>query len=157
MELRSATLNDSLIIFNLRNDLDTRKNSFVTDEIPYEEHKHWFEKSLDTKTRKILIAYENEVLVGVIRLDLMNDNEAVISINIDPSLRQKGYAKKILCEIESYTTSWNNEIKILTALIKPSNIASIKLFNKSGYAMVSENKEEIIMHKELRGDCLDWI
>ncbi|MBE7898985.1 GNAT family N-acetyltransferase [Paenibacillus polymyxa] len=155
MELRSAALNDSIFIFNLRNDLDTRKNSFVTDEIPYEEHKNWFEKSLGIKTRKILIAYENKVLVGVVRLDLKSDNEAVISISIDPSLRQKGYANKILCEIESYTTSWNNEIKVLTALIKPSNIASIKLFSKRGYAVVSENKEEIIMCKELRGKYLD--
>ncbi|MXO76677.1 GNAT family N-acetyltransferase [Paenibacillus sp. OT2-17] len=155
MELRSATLNDSIIIFNLRNDLDTRKNSFVTDEIPYEEHRHWFEKSLDTKTRKMLIAYENEALVGVIRLDLKSDNEVVISINIDPSLRQKGYANEILCKIESYTTSWNNKVRILTALIKPSNIASIKLFSKRGYAVVSKNKEEIIMCKELRGECLD--
>ncbi|NEU25596.1 GNAT family N-acetyltransferase [Paenibacillus polymyxa] len=155
MELRSATLNDSIFIFNLRNDLDTRKNSFVMDEIPYEEHKNWFEKSLEIKTRKILIAYENKVLVGVIRLDLKSDNEAVISISIDPSLRQKGYANKILCEIENYTTSWNNEIKVLTALIKPSNIASVKLFSKRGYAVVSENKEEIIMCKELRGKCLD--
>ncbi|OBA01907.1 hypothetical protein A9P44_23405 [Paenibacillus polymyxa] len=155
MELRSATLNDSIFIFNLRNDLDTRKNSFVMDEIPYEEHKNWFEKSLEIKTRKILIAYENKVLVGVIRLDLKSDNEAVISISIDPSLRQKGYANKILCEIENYTTSWNNEIKVLTALIKPSNIASVKLFSKRGYTVVSENKEEIIMCKELRGKCLD--
>ncbi|WP_226000512.1 GNAT family N-acetyltransferase [Paenibacillus sp. BJ-4] len=155
MEFRSATLNDSIIIFNLRNDLDTRKNSFVTDEISYEEHRHWFEKSLDMKTREILIAHENEVLVGVIRLDLKSDNETVISINIAPSLRQKGYANKMLCEIESYTTSWNNEIKFLTALIKPSNIASIKLFSKRGYVVVSKNKDEIIMCKELRGDCLD--
>ncbi|MEC0234313.1 GNAT family N-acetyltransferase [Paenibacillus kribbensis] len=155
MELRIASLNDSITIFNLRNDVDARKNSFSADEIPYEDHKQWFENSLKMKTRKILIAHENDLTIGVIRLDLKDENEVVISINIAPSLRQKGYANKMLYEIESFTTSWSNKIKFLIALIKPSNTASIKLFSKRGYTVVSENEEEIIMRKELRGDYLE--
>lgn len=90
-KLRFAKKHDSEIIWEWRNDKITRKYSFNTEFIPFEEHKTWFGNVSKDEDRKILMVEEKGNAVGVVRLDINSKNQiAEININIVPQKRGKG-------------------------------------------------------------------
>jgi len=141
MKLRKAIFNDWKILLDWRNDPLTRKNSFTQEIIKEENHKKWFKKNLTDKTSNVFIL-ENKigVPVGTIRADEGDDNHYLLSWNISPNYRKKGYGSLIL------NLFLQNKIDIFTAEIKPENIYSVKMVLKNGFKQV-DNKTYV---KDLR-------
>jgi RimJ/RimL family protein N-acetyltransferase len=133
MQLRNATYNDWKILLDWRNDSITRENSFDQEEISEQTHKIWFNKSLSNSNREIYILEDNNVPVGSIRSDNIND-QYLLSWSIAPDQRGKGYGTKIL---EIYLQDKKGEF---LAEIKPENIASIKMVQKNGFKQLNEIK-----------------
>src|SRR3990170_3077059 len=87
--LRRATINDCDDIFRWRNDEVTRKNSFNSEIIPYEEHCRWLKKTLNDPSKLLFIGInENNEKCGVIRFDIKNSFASEIHINVAPEKRK---------------------------------------------------------------------
>jgi UDP-2,4-diacetamido-2,4,6-trideoxy-beta-L-altropyranose hydrolase len=137
LKLRPANLNDCKIMWEWRNDPETRKVSFNTEPIPFDEHKEWFYKSLKDPSRHIYIIMLENKKVGVVRLDV-NNSEAEIHINIAPDSRGMGIGPRAIkraCE-----KAFELGVKRIKATIKPENKASISAFSKAGFIVKRKEK-----------------
>jgi RimJ/RimL family protein N-acetyltransferase len=133
MKLRKATFNDWKVLLDWRNDPLTRKNSFTQEIIKEENHKKWFKKNLIGETSNLFILEtETNEPVGTIRSDKTDNNSYLLSWNISPHHRKKGYGSLIL------NLFLQNKIGIFTAEIKSENLASIKMVEKNGFKRVNE-------------------
>lgn len=127
MKLRKAIFDDWKILFDWRNDPVTRKNSFNEKEINELTHKLWFNDSLLNPHRNIYILEDDSIPVGTIRSDIILNNKYILSWNINPKQRGKGYGTEIL---KIYLQDKKGEF---IAEIKPENTASIKIAQKNGF------------------------
>ncbi len=135
-----ADLSHSQLLFNWRNDEETRKNSISSHTINWDEHDQWFRKSLLNKNRQIFIGYDRDTPLGMIRLDLVDDDSTVLSWVVSPSFRGRGVGTLLLKIACDYCETPN-----AIAFIKPTNNASKKMAAKCGFS-----------HVELAADLEKW-
>ena len=142
VSVRLADLSDSKEVFNWRNDETTRKMSHTNNIINWQEHNHWFNSNLESKSQCLLICYVEETYekVAAVRFNLQN-NIAIISINLSPSMRSKGFAVPCLNEAIDHFISKFSSFSIIEAEIKSVNLASIKAFEAVGFVLDRQNKE----------------
>lgn len=142
VSVRLANLSDSKEVFNWRNDNTTRKMSHTNEIIDWQEHNHWFDSNLESKSQYLLICYieETHEKVAAVRFNLQN-NIAIISINLSPSMRGKGFAVPCLNEAIDYFISKFSSLSIIEAEIKSVNLASIKAFEAVGFVLNRQDKE----------------
>ncbi len=148
LTLRQATLEDSLDLFNWRNDPVTREMSRNTEPIPWESHEKWYEKALADSRKKILMAENEEGKIGMVRFDYQNSHSAEVNININPIFRGKGYGQLVLDNGCKYGFS-KLGLNRIYAEIKKTNIPSIKLFERAGFIYLPE-KEELLRMELLK-------
>jgi RimJ/RimL family protein N-acetyltransferase len=141
MKLRKAIFDDWKILLDWRNDSTTRENSFETGEVSEQTHKSWFTNSLSNLNREIYIFEVNNILAGTIRSDKTDEKTYVLSWNIAPDQRGKGYGTKIL---ELFL---QNKTGDFIAEIKPENIASIKMVQSNGFNQLDETTYIKIVNK----------
>lgn len=134
MRLRKAEYSDMDLLYEWANDPIVRSNSFISDSIPYDVHKDWFNRMMADSTVIQFILVDNNVPVGQIRLNL-TDDEAEIGYSIASEYRGKGYGHKILRLLEDTVKQDYPDIHKLIAKVKPDNEASKQLFEKEGYNM----------------------
>lgn len=131
--LRKAEREDIETLFRWVNDSETRKNSFHSEPVNYEEHVEWFEKKDTDVNCGIYIFCDGKLEVGMLRLDF-EGNETVISYSIAKEFRNKGYGKKLIEAAEREICRWmesqkpNVETVSVKALVKKSNFASNRIF-----------------------------
>lgn len=144
MKLRLAKIEDAKILFDWRNDKLTRLSSHNTNEISFENHIEWLENSLKSSSRKIYIAEINQIPVGTIRTDILNDKEVEVAYTVSPSSRGNGVATKMLNKLcgESKT--------VFYAEIKTDNIASLKATQKAGFAIFKSNENMLFLIKNIK-------
>jgi UDP-MurNAc hydroxylase len=134
-----ATENDSIDIWEWRNDELTKKMSITTDSVSWETHSSWYEKSLVNPNRYLFLGYLNgDTKIGMCRFDVdVNTNIAEVSINLNPQQRSKKLSYQLLSQsIAKFCEEQNID---LAATIKKSNIGSIKCFIKSGFTFEREH------------------
>lgn len=142
IHFRAAEKDDMQNLYNWRNDPDTRKASFNTEEVVLEKHVEWFNNSLVNKNRSIFIMMNDEKeSIGQIRFD-REGNGAEIDITIAPEYRNQGYGVQALRE--GCKMYFNNfDVDHIIAKVKKDNIASLKAFEKAGFKMYKENEDHI--------------
>ena len=93
---------------------------------------------LSIERNKIETDNESKKINSICRFDFnASENCAEVSINLNPEMRGKGLASKLLFHsIKKYREG--NLIQ-LKATIKKENIASIKIFKKCDFVQVDEN------------------
>ncbi len=134
MILRKAQSHDCRIIYDIRTDSSVLEASLNTASFSYEHHKNWFEKSLKNPNRRIFVADDGTgTVLGVVRFDIEGNSEALVSIFLHPDHRGKGVGTFILAAGGNLLKKEFPAIASLKALIKKSNMASVKLFIKVGY------------------------
>jgi UDP-2,4-diacetamido-2,4,6-trideoxy-beta-L-altropyranose hydrolase len=132
--LRQATADDSEMLFNWRNDPDTRVNSLNSREISRSEHESWFARILTDPGRKIFVAMKYNEPVGTLRVDFDADHRfAELSWTVSPRFRGKGFGKEILVAACNRFGGTN-----LKARIKSSNLPSIKMASACGFQLFDE-------------------
>ena len=137
--MRPAVGSDSRDLFEWRNDIGTRQASVVQDLVSVDDHERWFAESLESSTRWIYLAIDEEsgLSVGMCRFDLDAElASAEVSINLAPTWRGKGLALEVLIEGVSRFRQDYGLPAPLTATIRGTNRASERIFMKAGFALV---------------------
>ena len=133
--LRTATLEDSQLLYNWVNDATVRNMSINSKIISWAEHNKWLNKNLGTTTFKILILEYDENPVGQIRYEYI-ERYWLIDYSVDCAYRGMGFGKKLL-EL-SISLFSNCQIR---ATVKKDNFYSNHIFINSGFIL---DGEEII-------------
>ena len=131
-----ATDNDLKDIWEWRNDELTKKMSITTDDVSWETHSSWYEKSLVNPNRYLYLGFLNgNEKIGICRFDVdVITNIAEVSINLNPKYRSKKLSSRLLSQaIANFSKEQNTE---LAATINKSNIGSIKCFTKCGFTFL---------------------
>ena len=129
--LREATTEDRDLLYEWANDPETRRASFHTEKIAYEEHCRWFDKILNDENELQYILVDQDEPVGQVRLTLEGE-DAVVSYSIAPDKRGLGYGKEII-RLTQDLARRHSDIHRLVAQVKPSNPASILCFENCGF------------------------
>lgn len=131
--LRSVQPEDIDLLFKWANDGAVRANGFHTDQIPYEEHRRWFDKMLKDACQIQYILMSGDDAVGQIRLTV-EDHCAEVHYSIASEKRNKGYGKTVIQLVQNEVYSKYPNIQKLIAKVKPTNMASIRCFERNGFS-----------------------
>ncbi len=142
MDVRPATLQDSAILFEWRNDRQTRLSSHNTAPISFETHNVWLASSLQSDTRKLWIA-EEEGPLGTIRADSTTEG-CTLSWAVAPEARGRGIAKQMVALVAEQLDG------TLFAEVKVGNIASVRVAESVGMALVKEENGVLFYKREKR-------
>ena len=131
--LRPATVDDARLIFEWANDSKVRENSFNTDDILWDDHLAWFNRTLADESTLLFILMKDDAPVGQVRL--ANSDKWQISYSIASVYRGQGYGKLILQLAENELVVEGHGGAKLYAEVKMDNIASQKIFTGLDYWM----------------------
>ena len=110
--------------------------------LDFDEHKSRFFDSFNYPQRLILICEDYKNKIGMVRFDLI-ESKALISINLRPEIRGKGYAKKCLEKSIDFFIKYFPDCEYLEAKIKKINQASKKSFKGVGFYLSKTDKDNI--------------
>ena len=96
VHVRKVTMNDAKILFDWRNDEETRRQSRTTLSVEWEDHVKWLEKSLKNPSRILCIAEYVGEPIGTLRADLRNDGFTEVSYTVAPTARGRGLSKPMV-------------------------------------------------------------
>jgi len=71
INIKKTILLDKQIYFDLRNNLDNRKNSYNSKKIKIDDHNKWFKKNY--KNKYYFTCYKGKSKIGYIRGDILGD------------------------------------------------------------------------------------
>ena len=152
IRLRPAKWQDCEQIWQWANEAITRKSSFQSAAISWEQHVRWFKAKVQNVTGNFWIALDRQDQpIGQVRFDPLSTETTQISLSLDRNYRHQGLGKavlkaairKIFCETAFLSIS---------AWIKLENIASISVFESVQFVKIeTEYKErEMVLHYQLR-------
>lgn len=130
MNIRLATKDDCLNVFNLSNMDYVRVHSFNKEKILWDNHVKWFERAITDDCVKFFIIEDNDFM-GQVRLNI-NQNKAVISISLLKEHQHKGVASWALQKIIA-----ENNFQYL-AQVEKDNVSSINLFERLGFVKIED-------------------
>jgi L-amino acid N-acyltransferase YncA len=141
MHIRPALYEDSDEILLWRNDSLSREMSKSLEMVDPVLHDKWIKLSLKNQFCIMLIGIEGGVKVGVCRFDI-DKVAATVSININPTMRNKGLGKTLLHDSIVYFKSLYNDISLM-ASIRKENVTSNKSFLACNFYKVAEDDDYI--------------
>ena len=138
--IRPVQKQDCELLWYWANDPKVRENAYDSDPIPWEDHKEWFEKKLESASSKIYVAEVGADPIGQIRFDA-KESLAVVDVSVAESKRGRGYGTRL---IERGTRRFlkESDVERVDAYVKSDNNASRKAFEKAGYAFKEETKKQ---------------
>lgn len=140
MHLRLATMDDSAILLEWRNDENTRNKSFNSDLIDPVSHHNWLKNKLVDSDSTLLIAEVDGQPIGQIRFDLISD-EVVISLSVASNKAGKGAGFMMICNgCSRAITLFPN--KTIVAMVRDDNHASKRVFTKAGFVVAEQTLDE---------------
>lgn len=121
MQFRKVTIDDAQLLFEWRNDPETRKMSRDTSELVWDNHVAWLSRRLQQGDHGLYIATLDGSPVGTVRLD-----KDEISYTVAPEHRCKGIGEAMLIAAK-------NTFGPKVAEMKRDNIASAKAAERAGH------------------------
>jgi len=149
INVRDASIGDSLNILTWRNHLTARKFSLNPLPILESEHDSWYIERLKLiNSQPFWIFSENGSDIGYVRLDDSGEyiNSFEISIVTNPIFQKMGFGSQIL----NYSLSLafkSYPYKKIIARIVPVNVSSISLFKKENFYEISAHKNIKVFEK----------
>ncbi len=132
LSLRPAGPEDCHLIFEWRNDAQTRRFSRNQEEISFADHQSWFTRSLANPRLLLMMAEAGGSPAGVLRYNLQ-ETVALVSINLAPQWRGYGLGAAILRLGSDWLRSRLPDIQEIRAEILAGNEASARAFADAGY------------------------
>lgn len=139
--LRPATRDDSDGLLRLANDPIVRAASFSTGTIEPAEHLQWLERRLCDSNTLLLVGVVGGMIGAQIRFDIDSD-DSIVSISLDESRRGKGLSLPLLERGIAKLEEAHPGIRTVHAHVKPANLASRRLFEDAGFALVQPKDED---------------
>ena len=135
VEVVTASLSHSRAIWQWRNDPVTRSMFRSEDLISWECHSNWYQKTLANPNRIMYVAITEQLPIGVVRFDSINNLEGTfeISININPLERSKGLGLEVLKNALYKLKQERPGVQKIIAEVKKENPASNRLFVSCGF------------------------
>ena len=133
IELRPASAADAEMLHGWRNDERTRRYSFDASAVSFADHLQWLEQCLRDPQRRLLVALEQGVPAGCLRLDL-RDHVAEISFYVNPDRFGEGIGTAILRAARDWALAHLPNVQRLSGAVLESNRASHAAFAAAGYA-----------------------
>lgn len=124
------------------------------------EHRQWFKGTLNNPGCVHVIGESRndavtESKIGVCRFDLITDTVWEVSVNLNPTERSKGYATQFLRESILFFTSFlGGESCTLRALIKVTNLKSVRVFEHNGFKLSHQDSGVLVMVRKLVDESL---
>lgn len=132
LSLREARAEDSEHLYCWRNHPRIRAVSRNQNEIAWEDHCRWLSGVLADPRRKLLIAYQGEAPVGVVRFDVEGEG-AEVSIYLVPEAPVRCRGGDLLQSAEDWLLEHCREVRQLHAQVLGGNTVSKGLFMAAGY------------------------
>jgi RimJ/RimL family protein N-acetyltransferase len=131
LQARPAMTTDARLLFDWRNDPQTRAVSRTAGPLQWDQHVRWVEATIDDPLRQLLVI-ENETgdPIGTVRWDL-GDEGWEVSITTAPFFRERGLGSAILAAGEKALVE--PHAGRLLAAVHRDNEASRRLFARAGY------------------------
>lgn len=104
------------------------------DPVPWKEHDAWFDRVLLDPHKSLYIGVFQNKPVGVVRFDQKDSGVFEVSINMSPQIRGKGLGTATMAAAIRALSS-DSIVVFLYAIIKKSNIASWRCFEKNGFVV----------------------
>lgn len=137
--LRHVRESDCNFIFELSNSPEVRAISFSGDPIAWETHLKWFSCILKDENSAFYIAEDCDGnTVGQIRFK-KDSKEAVVSVSLVKGVSGKGYGSRIIDQ-GAVALFRSSDIDIVHAYVKKENPASVRSFEKSGFAGAEKDR-----------------
>jgi RimJ/RimL family protein N-acetyltransferase len=135
LNLREVKKSDWKVLLEWRNDKITRQNSFNSDLVSVSEHKKYIKNTITNPNRTLLILEYNQIPVGTIREDRLENDELELSYIISPIYRGKKISQIMM---SLYLIERKGSF---LCEIKEENTPSIKMIEKLGFKLFNtENK-----------------
>jgi len=128
--LKKADFSDAEFLWHLRNQPDVFRYSRQNKKVEWGEHINWMASVVLGQSNKVLFVIKNQNLpIGQIRFDFLDEKEAEVSIAVLNDFRGKGLAqfafKKGLSEVLK-----EKKLETLKAVINEENRGSVAFFEK---------------------------
>lgn len=136
IRMRAAQISDASILFDWRNHETVRKVSVDTGPLQWDTHLAWLRSVLGDPERILLIAQLASDSIGTVRFDRAGNDKAhwQLSIALNPLFRGRGLGDQVLQAAETHLRKHlQDEVAIVTALVKVDNAPSNNLFARNGY------------------------
>jgi len=146
LALREATEDDLLLAYNWNNDPEVRRNSFNPEPILLESHTRWFQAKLADSACKLYLAEVAGEPAAQIRFDLKNE-QVTISYLIAKPFRGKGLGHTILLRGIRKLKEQHPEVQLVQGLVQPENMASVRAFEKAGFAYAGSDPQHPQAHR----------
>ena len=137
ISIRRAILADSEDIFRWRNSPVVREASFDQREIPLDDHNRWFQKTIESSDRELLIAHD-DAPIGVLRFDI-DGTQAVISVYLVPDRMGTGMGSATIAAGVYWLKRQRPELKKVIAQIRTTNQRSQSAFLRAGFVHSGED------------------
>lgn len=112
-------------------------------------YEYWLneEHSILGKNYWCKVVYENETPFAVVALGINDGTLIIMELVVKPDMRNKGMGTLLLKELmENGKAILNEDIQKAEAVIYPSNVASQKVFEKSGFIYGSNEDGDAITY-----------
>ena len=148
IEMRRASEENAEILFAWRNSDVAREFSRSGDLLSFESHLSWLRHKLrETSPDLIFVFYDNDLPMGMTRLDLISGGCYDISVIVDGKFSSKGNGKKLVIMTCDYAKR-KLQASCVVAIIKETNNASIRLFSSLDFEFIQ--KDDRFVTYELR-------
>jgi UDP-2,4-diacetamido-2,4,6-trideoxy-beta-L-altropyranose hydrolase len=145
---RAANDRDEDLLLEWANDPATRRNAFTQARISPEGHKRWLQAKLnDPQCRMVIFETADHIPVGQVRFD-REDQAWAISYSVAPLLRGRGIGAKML-EMALSQLACEGVAGSMLGRVKPTNLASRRIFEKLGFALFSEGADTLEFRRAL--------
>ncbi len=136
LRLRNVIQEDCELLWEWANDSTVRTASFSSNSILWEDHLKWFSNKLNSSNCYHFIAVNKlDQPIGQIRFDIDEELQSVVSISLASKQRGQGYGKLML-QMAIAELFQHVAVNHIQALIKPDNVASIRLFESVGFKII---------------------
>jgi RimJ/RimL family protein N-acetyltransferase len=123
----------------LSNEDYVRKYSVNPNKIYWAEHVLWFKNIINSDNDIFYVVTDGtNRFLGQLRYKIEN-HAAIVSISLCKSITGKGLSDKLLNQSIKLICDERNEVENIIAFVSENNIASKKLFEKTGFVFCENN------------------
>jgi len=137
VQLRVASEEDALLLWQWTNDAATRRYSFSAEPISWDSHQAWYAERLASPYTRLWILELQKVPVGQIRYDRTDGRTARISFSIAPGYRGLGLGTQLL-SVSADRACRELKVDAVEGISLAENQPSNHAFVKAGFDVVEE-------------------
>jgi RimJ/RimL family protein N-acetyltransferase len=131
LSLRPAEISDAELLYEWRNDSETRRMFYSSNPVSWKEHADWLRRVVADPSEVLQIGHIDGWPVGVLRFTFRADGVHV-SITVAPGARGQGLGRQLLgLGIDQINSAY--PAGTYRARIKPENAASLTIFRACGF------------------------